>query len=109
MNKEKWPAQKRALAAMFRTRGRDEWVTLLGGDDTCATPVLDWDEAIGDPHNTARNTFITIDGVTQPAPAPRFSRTPTAVPRSARVSGDDTHEILGKWGLAKPHIDRLLA
>jgi alpha-methylacyl-CoA racemase len=109
MNKRKWPAQKQALAAMFRTRTRDEWVTLLGGDDTCVAPVLDWDEAPVDPHNAARETFVTIDGVTQPAPAPRFSRTPAAVPRSARVSGDDTHAILRKWGIAESLISRLLA
>ena len=108
MNKQKWPAQKRALAEMFRARSRDEWVALLGGDDTCVAPVLDWDEAPTDPHNSARKTFVTIDGVAQPAPAPRFSRTPAAIPRSARVSGDDTREILRKWGLAEPLIDQLL-
>jgi alpha-methylacyl-CoA racemase len=108
MNKEKWPAQKQALAAMFRTRCRDDWVALLGGEDTCVAPVLDWDAAPDHPHNVARATFVTIDGVTQPAPAPRFSRTPTTLPRSPRVSGDDTQEILRKWGLAEPVIDRLL-
>jgi alpha-methylacyl-CoA racemase len=108
MNKQKWPAQKRVLAAMFRARTRDEWVALLGSDDTCVAPVLDWDEAPTDPHNAARETFVTIDGVAQPAPAPRFSRTPAAVPRSARVSGDDTREILRKWGLAESLIGRLM-
>jgi alpha-methylacyl-CoA racemase len=108
MNKQKWPAQKRAIAEMFRARSRDEWIALLGSDDTCVAPVLDWDEAPIDPHNSARATFVTIDGVTQPAPAPRFSRTPAAIPRSARVSGDDTREILEKWGLAEPLIDQLL-
>jgi alpha-methylacyl-CoA racemase len=108
MNKQKWPAQKRALAAMFRARTRDEWVALLGSDDTCVAPALDWDEAPTDPHNAARETFVTIDGVAQPAPAPRFSRTPAAVPRSARVSGDDTREILRKWGLAESLIGRLM-
>jgi alpha-methylacyl-CoA racemase len=108
MNKQKWPAQKRALAAIFRARTRDEWIALLGRDDTCVAPVLDWDEAPADPHNAARATFVTIDGVTQPAPAPRFSRTPAAVPRSARVSGDDTREILRKWGLAEPLIGQLM-
>jgi len=107
MNKQKWPAQKQALVAMFRARTRDEWTALLGSDDTCVTPVLDWDEAPTDPHNAARETFITIDGVRQPAPAPRFSRTPAAVPRSARVSGDDRREILRKWGLAEALIERL--
>lgn len=93
---------------MFRTRSRAEWIALLGGDDTCVSPVLDWDEAPADQHNIARKTFVTIDDVTQPAPAPRFSRTPTAIPRSARISGDDTHEVLRNWGLAQPIIEGLL-
>jgi alpha-methylacyl-CoA racemase len=109
MGKEKWPAQKQRLATTFRARSRDEWIALLGNDDTCIAPVLDWDEAPEDPHNVARNTFVTIDDVTQPAPAPRFSRTPTALPRSARISGDDTREVLRGWGLAQPIIARLLA
>jgi alpha-methylacyl-CoA racemase len=109
MNKTKWPAQKARLTAMFRTRSRAEWVALLGGDDTCVAPVLDWDEAPADAHNVARGTFVTIDDVIQPAPAPRFSRTPAAVPKSARISGDDTHEVLRRWGLAQPIVNRLLA
>jgi alpha-methylacyl-CoA racemase len=108
MNKQKWPAQKRALADTFRTHTRDEWVALLCSYDTCVSPVLDWDEAIANSHNAARGTFVTIDDVTQPAPAPRFSRTPAAIPRSARVSGNDTKMILRKWGLAEPVIDQLL-
>ncbi|WP_312015788.1 CoA transferase [Bradyrhizobium liaoningense] len=109
MNKPKWPAQKQRIAAMFLTRSRAEWVALLGSDDTCVAPVLDWDEAPNDPHNIARDTFVTIDDVTQPAPAPRFSRTPAATPRSARVSGDDTREVLQRWGVAQPIVERLLA
>jgi alpha-methylacyl-CoA racemase len=109
MNKAKWPAQKARLTAMFSTRSRAAWVALLGGDDTCVAPVLDWDEAPADAHNVARGTFLTIDDVVQPAPAPRFSRTPAAIPRSARISGDDTREVLRGWGLAQPIVDRLLA
>ena len=108
MNKAKWTAQKQQLATMFRARSRAEWIALLGNDDTCIAPVLDWDEAPNDPHNVARNTFVTIDDVTQPAPAPRFSRTPAALPRSARISGDDTREVLHRWGLAQPIVERLL-
>jgi len=107
MNKAKWPAQKRALTAMFRTRTRGEWTALLGNDDTCVTPVLDWDEATSDPHNVARGTFVAIDGVAQPAPAPRFSRTPATLPRSARISSDDIGEILRGWELPATLIDRL--
>jgi alpha-methylacyl-CoA racemase len=109
MNKAKWPAQKARLTAMFRTRSRTEWIALLGDDDTCVAPVLDWDEAPADPHNIARNTFVTIDAVLQPAPAPRFSRTPAAIPRSARPSSEDTREVLRRWGLARPIVERLLA
>ena len=109
MNKSKWPEQKQHLTAMFRTRSRADWVALLGNDDTCVAPVLDWDEAPQHPHNIVRGTFVNIDNVTQPAPAPRFSRTPAALPRSARVSGDDTSEVLRRWGLAEPVVERLLA
>jgi alpha-methylacyl-CoA racemase len=108
MNKAKWPAQKQAIKAMFATRTRAEWIALLGGDDTCVAPVLDWDEAPADPHNVARGTFVEIDGVTQPGPAPRFSRTPAATPKSARTSGDDTGAILQTWGVPQSVIGRLL-
>jgi len=108
MNRDKWPAQKQALTAMFRTKTRDEWVELLGADDTCVTPVLDWDEAMHEAHNVARKTFVNVDGVTQPAPAPRFSRTPSAVPRPPHLSGTDASEILQKWGLSETTIRRLM-
>jgi alpha-methylacyl-CoA racemase len=107
MNKAKWPAQKQAIAAMFRTRTRDEWAALLGNDDTCVAPVLNFDEAPLHPHNVARDTFISVDSVTQPAPAPRFSRTPSAVPHSASVSGDDTELLLLNWGLPESIVRRL--
>jgi alpha-methylacyl-CoA racemase len=107
MDKSKWPAQKRALAAAFRARTREQWTDLLCGSDTCVAPVLDWDEAPCHPHNTARNTFVTVEGTLQPAPAPRFSRTTADVPRSAAVSGDDTFEVLRRWGVNAATIERL--
>jgi alpha-methylacyl-CoA racemase len=107
MDKSKWPAQKKALAAAFRARTRDQWTDLLCESDTCVAPVLDWDEAPRHPHNAARNTFLTIDGTVQPAPAPRFSRTAADIPRSAAVSGDDTFEVLRRWGVGAATIDRL--
>jgi crotonobetainyl-CoA:carnitine CoA-transferase CaiB-like acyl-CoA transferase len=105
----KWPAQKDALAAAFRTRTREQWTDLLCDSDTCVAPVLDWDEAPRHSHNAARNTFLTIDGTVQPAPAPRFSRTAVEVPRSAAVSGGDTFEVLRRWGVGTATIDRLRA
>jgi alpha-methylacyl-CoA racemase len=108
MNKEKWPAQKQALATMFRTRTRDEWIARLGSDDTCIAPVLDWDEAPLHPHNVARGTFVAIGSVTQPAPAPRFSRTPAAHPREVHIAGEGTEDVLRGWGLTEAVIRRLV-
>jgi alpha-methylacyl-CoA racemase len=72
----RWPQFREKLAALFRTRTRDAWCALLEGTDACFAPVLDWDEAPRHPHNVARETFVELDGVVQPAAAPRFSRTP---------------------------------
>jgi alpha-methylacyl-CoA racemase len=92
-----WPALKDRFAALFATRTRDAWCALLEGTDACFAPVLDMDEAPHHPHNAARRTFVDVDGVTQPAPAPRFSRTPG---RAASVSapGQDGAAILAGWG-----------
>ena len=96
-----WPALKEKFAALFATRPRDAWCALLEGTDACFAPVLDMDEAPRHPHNAARRTFVDVDGVTQPAPAPRFSRTPgRAAPVSApgQQGGQDAAAILADWG-----------
>src|SRR5690606_2215041 len=80
---EHCPELKTKFAAMFATRTRDDWCALLEGTDACVAPVLDMAEAPAHPHNAARGTFIEIDGVTQPAPAPRFSRTQPAAGQAA--------------------------
>ena len=82
MDRTAWPLQKERLATLFATRTRDEWCALLEGSDACFAPVLDWTEAPLHAHNRARNTFVTVDGVLQPAPAPRFSRTVPLAPGS---------------------------
>jgi alpha-methylacyl-CoA racemase len=92
------------MADVFRTRTRDEWCRILEGSDACFSPVLDWDEAPRHPHNRARETFVSVDGVVQPAPAPRFSRTPAAPPRR-RVSRQTQH-VLRDWGLSEAGIAR---
>ncbi|WP_454754785.1 CaiB/BaiF CoA transferase family protein [Cupriavidus necator] len=74
-DRQAWPQLKLALADVFRTCPRDDWAQILEGTDACVAPVLDWDEAPRHPHNLARETFIEVSGVVQPAPAPRFSRT----------------------------------
>ncbi len=96
LDPSRWPDLKERLAAVFATRTRDEWCTLLEGSDACFAPVLDWDEAPEHPHNRARETFVQIDGVVQPAPAPRFSRSGTVAPTSARLGSLD--DALQEWG-----------
>jgi alpha-methylacyl-CoA racemase len=76
-----WPSGKARLAAVFKGKTLQEWRDLLEGTDTCFAPVLTLAEAPRHPHNLARGTFIEVDGVVQPAPAPRFSRTPAGAPR----------------------------
>jgi alpha-methylacyl-CoA racemase len=83
------------MAAMFRTRTRDEWTALLEGEDACAAPVLTMAEAPAHPHLAARGAFVVRDGVTQSAPAPRFAGTPTEAAASAVAAGVD--EVLAGW------------
>src|SRR5215469_1182503 len=80
MDRARWPEAKAVLAERFLTRTRDEWCSRLEGSDACFAPVLSMDEAPYHPHNRARQAFVDLDGVTQPAPAPRFSRTSLDAP-----------------------------
>ena len=105
MDRAHWPEVKARLASVFRTRTRDAWCVLLEGTDACFAPVLSMDEASEHPHNKARGTFVTLDGVTQPGPAPRFGRTPLAAPTSPEAA--DTHDpaaVLGTWGVGEAEI-----
>jgi alpha-methylacyl-CoA racemase len=99
MDKSHWPALSDKIAAVIATRTRDEWCAIMEGTDVCFAPVLDWNEAAAHPHNVARATFIDVDGVTQPAPAPRFSATPGAVRGVAPKPGAHTEAILSDWGI----------
>jgi alpha-methylacyl-CoA racemase len=92
-----WPALKERLAALFKTRSRDEWCALFDGSDLCVTPVLTLEEALEHPHNRARAAVLEVEGVPQNAPAPRFSRTPPAPPRPPRATGADTDQVLTDW------------
>jgi len=102
-----WPMLKYRLADVFRTKTRDEWCALMEGTDVCFAPVLDWDEAPEHPHNRSRETFIKVDGVTHPAPAPRFSRTPAEKPSAPATPGGDGIAILHDWGFGQLEIDEL--
>jgi len=105
----KWPQLKARLAQVFRGRTRAEWCALLEGSDACFAPVLDLDEAPTHPHNRARGTFAQVDGITQPAPAPRFSRTPAASCQAVRPVAADSRRLLAELGYAPSDIEHLLA
>ena len=94
----RWPAQKALIADVFKSKTRAQWCELLEGTDVCFAPVLDLVEAPQHPHNRARKTFTTVDGITQPSPAPRFLGTPSAPCRSVRPSGADTEALLAEGG-----------
>ena len=102
-----WPAMKERMAAVIRTKTRDEWCAILEGSDACFAPVLDPEEAAAHPHNTARGTFIRSDGVLQPAPAPRFSRTAPELAGPPPRAGDHTDETLGSFGFSADEIAKL--
>jgi alpha-methylacyl-CoA racemase len=95
----RWPEMKDRLRTIFRTRSRDEWCEIMEGTDVCFAPVLTMDEAPRHPHNAGRRTFVEIAGVVQPAPAPRFSRTPGAIRRPPAHPGQHSDEILRELGL----------
>ena len=109
LDRDGWPLLRERLAAVFRTRTREEWCELLAGTDACVAPVLALAEAPAHPHNRARGTFVEVGGVTQPAPAPRFSRTPCDPPTPAASPGEHTDQALADWGLPPDKIARLRA
>jgi alpha-methylacyl-CoA racemase len=98
---------RETLRALFKTKARAEWCALLEGTDACFAPVLSLAEAPQHPHNRARGTFVEVDGVVQPAPAPRFSRTPSALPTPPESPGQSTRRALAQWGFAAGEIERL--
>jgi alpha-methylacyl-CoA racemase len=107
MDRHAWPQMKASFTALFKTRSRADWCVLLEGTDVCFAPVLDMAEAPAHPHNAARASFIDIDGVVQPAPAPRFSRTPPAAGGAASKPGADSAAILADWGWTAEEIGAL--
>lgn len=106
-DRARWPQLKERFAAQIRTRTRAEWAALLEGEDACATPVLGLHEAPSHPHNVARGTFVELGGVVQPAPAPRFSRTPAAIRTPPSAPGADTVSGLTAWGVSAGEIAAL--
>ncbi len=97
MNREQWPDLQAKMAALFKTRTCDEWTKVLEGSDACAAPVVGMFEAPLHPHLAARQTFVDGHGGVQPAPAPRFSRTPSAIQGSAATPPVDAADVLSQW------------
>ncbi len=102
-----WPEFTERLAAIFRTKTRDEWCRILEGSDVCFAPVLSMQEAPSHPHNRERGTFVELEGVVQPAPAPRFSRTPSTIQRPPASPGEHTEEALRDWGFGASELEEL--
>jgi alpha-methylacyl-CoA racemase len=107
MNRDEWPSLKERFTALFMSKTRDEWQSVLEGTDACAVPVLSMTEAPTHPHNVARQTFVVRDGVTQPAPAPRFSRTNAEIARPPTAPGGHTGEALADWGFSADEVAKL--
>ena len=103
-----WPEMRAAFAGIFMQRTRDEWCALLEGSDACFAPVLSMQEAPRHAHAQSRGAFIEIDGVVQPAPAPRFDRSVPATPRPAPRTGEHTGEVLREAGFSAAEIAALL-
>jgi alpha-methylacyl-CoA racemase len=106
-DREQWPAMKERFAAIFRQKTRDEWTEIFDGTDACGAPVLSPDEAYRHPHNQARSTFVEVEGIVQPGPAPRFSRTPGRVSKGPSRPGADTDKGLLEWGISEERIAAL--
>ncbi len=106
-NAEKWPEMKAKITAVFKQKNQAQWCEIMEGTDVCFAPVLNFIDAPSHPANVARNAYIEVDGVTQPAPAPRFSRTPSEVRNGGSAAGADTETILAEMGFSENEVDEL--
>jgi alpha-methylacyl-CoA racemase len=106
-DRAQWPRMHALFSTTFKSRTRDEWCKVFEGSDACFAPVLSWSEARGDAHNVARKSFIEVKGVEQPAPAPRFSRTPGEVRRAPPERGEGGAQALADWGFSAAQITKL--
>jgi alpha-methylacyl-CoA racemase len=104
-----WPAKREKLNQLFKTRTRQQWCDIMEGTDVCFAPVLDLKEAPTHPHNIDRKTFVELEDVVQPAPAPRFSRTQGEIQGPAAMAGEHTREVLSAWNFTDQEIGELQA
>jgi alpha-methylacyl-CoA racemase len=108
-DRSEWPHLRTTLARVFRTKTRDEWIEVFEGSDACVAPVMSLAEAPHHPHNVERSTFVQVGDVLQPAPAPRFSASPTPVPPAPPAPGAHTREILALVCADDDHVNRIVA
>ncbi len=106
-DRDRWPDNRAKLVEVFKTKTRDEWVALMEDSDVCFGSVLTMSEAMEHRHNVARESFVEVDGFKQPAPAPRFTGTPTHVASGATSAGQHTRQTLQAWGFAADEVSRL--
>lgn len=109
MDPSQWPALKEELIGVFKTKTQAEWCEIMEGTDVCFAPVLSILEAPNHPHNKARNTFVEVDGIVQPAPSPRFSRTVPEISHAANPPGADTEAVLADCGFSADEVAALKA
>jgi alpha-methylacyl-CoA racemase len=107
MDKSRWPELKQRVQELVKAKTRDEWCRIMEGSDVCFAPVLTMGEAAAHPHNVARKTYVEVAGVTQPAPAPRFSRTEVAVQGPPAHAGQHTDDVLAAFGFSADDIAKL--
>ncbi|MGB3736513.1 MAG: CaiB/BaiF CoA-transferase family protein [Ilumatobacter sp.] len=108
MDSKEWVELKERLTELFATKTRDQWCEIMEHTDVCFAPVLTMSEAAEHPHNIERQTFVEVAGVTQPAPAPRFSRTENVIASAPAWPGEHTRDVLADWGLAAERVDALI-
>ena len=108
-DRTQWPAMRARLAAIFKTKTREQWTEIMEQKEICYAPVLSMSEATRHPQNVARGTFVTVDGVVQPGPAPRFTRTPSTITQGPAHAGEHSREVLADWGVDAARIERLMA
>jgi alpha-methylacyl-CoA racemase len=107
-DREKWPEMRERLAAIFKTKTREQWTELMEQKEICYAPVLRMREAVHHPQNVHRGSFIEVAGVTQPGPAPKFARAPCTLPHDPAYAGEHTTAGLADWGISAHEIADLL-
>ncbi|MFM9942203.1 MAG: CaiB/BaiF CoA transferase family protein [Hyphomicrobiaceae bacterium] len=104
-----WPAMRERMAAIFKTKTRAEWTEIMEQKEICFAPVLNMSEAPLHPQNKARGSFVEVDGVLQPGPAPKFSRTGSSITRGPAYAGEHSRDVLADWGFDRGAIEKLIA